>query len=323
MKQKGDYTLKKFAPEKPPVKALIERQGVVVLDGGLATELERMGYDLDHPLWSARVLLSDPDAIRQVHLSYLRAGADLITTASYQVSFRGCINEGMSEKEVDVLLRKTVNLAIRAREEFLKDKSEDRIIPLIGAGIGPYGACLADGSEYTGDYGISKDELHDFHIKRWEVLATTNADLMACETIPSYREAEVLLNILKRTPGRFAYFSFSCRDGEHISDGTPLKACAELLADCKQVIAVGINCTAPRYISSLIEKVRSGAPDKAVVVYPNSGETYNAGSWSGTSGDIDPATSAKAWFSAGAMLIGGCCRTRPAHIKAIREALIN
>ena len=155
-------------------------------------------------------------------------------------------------------------------------------------------------------------------------MAASSIDLLACETIPSYQEAEVLLALLRQTPDRFAWMSFSCRDGAHISDGTPITECAALFETCAQVAAVGINCTAPHHISSLIEQVRAGAPSKPVVVYPNSGEVYDGATrtWVGTSDSLDCNLAVGDWFRRGARLIGGCCRMGPQHIKAMRDALL-
>ncbi|MCP5107635.1 MAG: homocysteine S-methyltransferase [bacterium] len=310
------------------IDTFIEKHGMLLLDGGLATELEARGIVLDTHLWSAHLLPENPDAIRSVHLAYLEAGADCIISASYQASIPGFISYGLSEKEAKNLLSRSIALADEARDQYLESSTSSetgRTRPLVAASIGPYGACLADGAEYRGDYGISKGELRAFHESRWEILAASSADLSACETIPSFQEAEVLLELLRQTPGLVAWVSFSCRDGEHISDGTPITECAALLNDCEQVAAVGVNCTAPQYISSLIERIRAGAPGKPIAVYPNSGEIYDAKtrSWLGTSDPMHSGTAALEWFRNGARLIGGCCRMGPSHIKAMREALLN
>ncbi len=307
-----------------PIDAIIKKQAVLILDGGLATELEKMNLVLDTPLWSAEVMLTRPDAIKNVHLSYLQAGADCIISATYQISFAGCMKIGMSELEVVDLLRATVDLACEARDEFWQNKNQkdkSRIKPLVAASVGPYGAFLANGPEYTGNYGISADELYDFHEKRFAVLASTGADLLACETIPSKVEAEVLARLIEETPGVYAYISFSCKDDEHINDGTPIRECAALFEKADQVLAVGINCTSPVHLSGLIGKLREGS--KPIVVYPNSGETYNVAThtWVGAAEPIDFAEAAEQWREAGAVMIGGCCRTGPEEISAIRERL--
>lgn len=308
-----------------PVAPFLEKQGVLILDGGLATELENMGYDLNHPLWSARLLTSHPEAIRAVHLAYLEAGADCIVSCGYQASIPGFMAAGMSKEKAESLLKLTVVLACEAREEYMAaHKNQITLRPLVAAGIGPYGAYLANGAEYHGNYGISKQKLLDFHKPRWEIFAGSAADLIACETIPSMEEAEVMLDLIHETSGTFAWFSFSCKDDRHISDGTPLVECAKLLKDCNQVIAIGINCTSPRYIASLIEQIRKVAPSIPVVVYPNSGENYDAAShsWTGQTDSLDFGKAACDWMYQGAGLIGGCCRTGPDHIRAIRKNLV-
>jgi len=310
------------------IDVFIEKHGMLVLDGGLATELEARGISLDTHLWSAQLLLENPGAIRDVHLSYLEAGADCIITASYQASVPGFVSYGLSEQEAKNLLSKSITLADEARDRYLEcstGREPERARPLVAASIGPYGAYLADGGEYRGNYGISDDELRAFHESRWEILAASPADILACETIPSFQEAEVLLGLLRQTPGVYAWVSFSCRDGEHISDGTPITECAALLKDCEQVAAVGVNCTPPKYISSLIERIRTAAPGKPIAVYPNSGELYDVETraWIGTSNPLNSGTAAVEWYRSGARLIGGCCRMGPNHIKAMREALSN
>ena len=308
------------------IEQMIAKQGFVMLDGGLATELEQHGFDLNHPLWSARleILQRHPEAIMAVHESYLQAGAHIITAASYQATVPGFQKQGLSEQQAVTLLQKTIEMACTARDRFCDAKQTTGFRPLVAASIGPFGAYLADGSEYCGDYQISDAALRDFHLSRWHALAKTEADLFACETIPSLREAKILLELLQETEGLLAWFSFSCYDGEHISDGTPIRECAALLRECSQVVAVGANCTAPRFIPHLIAEMKREAPSMQIVVYPNSGESYDAAQkkWFGTSEPLDFANAAITWQANGAKLIGGCCRTRPAHVRAMRSALL-
>jgi homocysteine S-methyltransferase len=309
------------------IDQFIEKHGMLLLDGGLATQLEEQGLNLDTHLWSAQLLHTNPEAIKKVHLAYLEAGADCIISASYQASIEGFLTYGLSEKQAKSLMSKSIALANQACDEYLKNatpREPGRMRPLVAGSIGPYGAYLANGAEYRGDYGISKNKLRAFHEPRWEILAASPVDLLACETIPSLQEAEVLLELLQQTPGIFAWMSFSCRDGECISEGTPIKECAALFKDCEQIAAIGVNCTAPNYISSLIKQIRAGAPGKPIVVYPNSGEIYDGKkrTWVGTSDPLNCGIAAKEWFRNGARLIGGCCRMGPRHIKAMREALL-
>ncbi len=298
------------------------RDEPILLDGGLATELETQGFDIAGVLWSAALLQSNPDTIVNAHRAYLDAGADCIISASYQASRPGFMSLGLSAAASDQLIASSVELACTARDEFLSANPQVKRSPMVAASIGPYGAALADGSEYTGSYDVSAAELRAFHESRLEILDRSGADLLACETIPDIAEAQVLCDLLKDavTP---AWIAFSCRDEARISDGTRLREAVALFAEHPRVLATGINCTPPGLITALIGEVKKGAPKKAIVVYPNSGETYHAvdNSWSGTACDLDGGFPVSDWHAAGAKLIGGCCRTGPAHIEAIGARL--
>jgi len=295
----------------------------IVIDGGLATQCEAMGCDISGELWSAKLLQSDPQAIVAVTRAFLDAGAEIIATASYQASRGGFMALGLSEEEADELIVTSVDLAAQARDEFLADNPQPQETILIAASIGPYGAAQSDGSEYTGNYGVTALELEAFHADRLRLLDNTAADLLACETVPSYTEAEVLAELLRdaRSP---AWVSFSCRDDKCISDGTPIEAAVALLQDHPRVLALGVNCTPPQFMVPLIGRIRNAVPGKAIVVYPNSGETWQPfpmRKWTGTSTPTEWAVAARAWAEAGATLIGGCCRTGPEHIRAIANSL--
>ncbi|WP_049573460.1 homocysteine S-methyltransferase [Nonomuraea sp. SBT364] len=284
----------------------------LVLDGGLSTHLEALGADLGDALWSARLLLEDPGLVRQVHADYFAAGADVATTASYQASIPGFLGRGLDVAAAERLIGLSVELAAQARDEAGGG--------LVAASVGPYGAFLANGAEYTGDYDLDEEGLLAWHRPRWEILASSQADLLACETIPSYAEARALARLLAETPSVKAWVSFSCRDAARISDGTPIGEAAALFTGNPQVVAVGANCTAPRHIPGLIAELTGKLP---VVVYPNSGETWDAGKrrWLGLSDPLEYGQAAKEWQAAGASLIGGCCRTTPGHIRQVRGHL--
>lgn len=295
-----------------------------VLDGGLATELERRGADLRDPLWSAVTLLERPDLVREVHRAYLEAGVDLLTTASYQATFQGLAARGVDARRAEALLRRSVALAREAWDGLVEDRagSPDRAPPAIAASIGPYGAFLADGSEYRGDYGLTERELRAFHADRLAVLADSGADLLALETIPSRREAEALVELLERHGRARAWITFTGRDERHVADGSPFIECVASLQASERVVGVGINCTGPDQAAALL---RSAAPvaTKPFVVYPNSGERYQAGTggWIGAQSGDWPARLVSAFLAAGARVIGGCCRTGPETVRAIRRAL--
>jgi homocysteine S-methyltransferase len=271
------------------------------------------------------VLVEDPGLVREVHLAYLEAGADCIASASYQATLAGFRGRGLSDEDGEAVLRLSTQLALEARDAFWSRPSnrEGRLEPLVAASIGPYGAALADGSEYTGDYGVDEDVLYDFHRGRWHLLADTEADLLACETVPSGPEADVLLRLLRETPGRWAWLSFSCLDGAHLGDGTPLAQVVRACDGEPGVAAVGVNCTAPRWLPSLLAAAR-GATEKPILVYPNAGERWDAGGrhWVDDRPEIDWGEAAVRWARAGAAGVGGCCRVGPEEISCMRRAVL-
>lgn len=313
-----------------PVQTLFQQKDVLILDGALATELERRGADLRDPLWSAKVLLEQPELIRQVHYDYFVAGADVAITASYQASFPGLAARGLNEAQAANLIRLSVQLAADARTQYLADQAHPvaeqpnpqpamrNRHPLVAASVGPYGAYLHDGSEYRGDYGLTVEELVAWHRPRFAVLAQSGADLLACETIPSLAEGEALLRLLAEFPGVWAWLSFSCRDGDHVCHGERFVDCVALAHECPQIVAIGVNCTAPRYVEDLVRQA-AAVTTKPLLVYPNRGERWDALAqcWLPGSGVADFAAAAERWYAAGARLIGGCCRTTPADIAAL------
>lgn len=300
--------------------------GLRILDGGLATELERRGADLHDSLWSAKLLVDEPERIEEVHYDYFRAGADVATTASYQATVPGLTARGLTEAQALAAIARSVELAREARRRFWDEPAHrrGRVPPLVVGSVGPYGAYLHDGSEYRGGYGLTIDALKAFHRPRIQALLEAGVDLLALETIPSRQEARALLELLGEWPDARAWMSFSCQNGWAISEGDPFADSAREAAAHPAVVAVGINCTAPQYIGPLLES--AGAPAKPWVVYPNSGERFEAstGRWSiGTNGTEEPSLARLApdWYRQGARWIGGCCRTTPDTIRAIRAAL--
>lgn len=296
-------------------------QGFGVIDGGLATELERAGADLSGGLWSARLLVEQPELIRQVHAAYFAAGADVAITASYQASYTGFGAVGLDHDATNQLLRRSVTLAAEARAG-VRTRDASRQPGLIAASVGPYGAILHDGSEYHGNYGLTVAELTEFHAERLAVLAGAGADLLACETVPSLDEARALVAALRRVPSARAWLSFTSRDDRHTAHGEPLVDCARECDAEPQVIAMGVNCVPPDRAASLIRELRRGTT-KPLVVYPNSGEVWDgvAQCWRGPATALPIDALARDWIRAGARWIGGCCRTTPETIRAIREVI--
>jgi homocysteine S-methyltransferase len=301
-----------------PWTPIVRRRGFALLDGGLATELERHGHSLPTALWSAELLRTHPEAIRRVHDDYLRAGADVVITATYQASFQGFAAAGLDSQESRHLMRLAVALARAATDDFAAGGGNDHPAPLVAASIGPYGAALANGAEYTGDYDVGEQVLRDFHRERLALLESAGADLLAIETLPGMAEARILADLLTEREGPAAWMCFSCRDGTHLSDGSPIAEAAALIREVPRIGAIGINCTHPDFVESLIEGIAKAAPDKDIVVYPNLGELWDANARCWTEDTASPAFAelAERWFHAGARLIGGCCRTTPEIIAA-------
>ena len=285
-------------------------QRPLIVDGGLATGLEELGHELHPRLWSAGVFLDSPHAVEELHGAYLDAGADVLVTASYQMSFDGLAREGLDAAAVEAALCGTVETARRAARRRARPT-------LVAASVGPYGAVLADGSEYRGDYDLGIEELAAFHRRRLEVLRRSGADLLAIETIPSLEETRALCALLSEHDGIDAWISFSCRDGAHIADGHRIRQASALLEACPAVRAVGVNCTAPEFVADLMDAIREGS-GKPIIVYPNSGETWDAvrRRWSGNSAEERFVELAREWARKGAWAIGGCCRVGP---RVIRE----
>ena len=307
-----------------PFAPFLGAQGFVLLDGGLATALEARGHDLRDPLWSAKVLLEAPEEARAVHLDYLRAGADCIATATYQATFERLRARGLDDAQAEAVFGLAVRLAVGARDAFWADPAnhEGRRRPLVAASVGPYGAYLANGAEYTGAYDLDEDGLVAWHRRRWHLLAASGVDLLACETIPSFAEARALVRLLGETPGRWAWLSFQCCDEERLADGTPLEEAVARCGSAPRVAAVGVNCVPPARVSPLLERARRGSGG-LLVAYPNSGERYDpvAKAWMPGDTSEDPALRAPRWLAEGAAVLGGCCRTGPDTIARMRRAL--
>ncbi|MEU4929049.1 homocysteine S-methyltransferase [Streptomyces yokosukanensis] len=288
----------------------------LVLDGGMSNQLESAGYDLSDELWSARLLAERPEAVTAAHLAYFRAGADVAITASYQATFEGFARHGIGRDDAVRLLALSVDLA---REAARQARGAGIERPLwVAASVGPYGAMLADGSEYRGRYGLSMAELERFHRPRIEALAAAAPDVLALETVPDADEGAALLAAV-RGLGVPAWLSYTV-DGRRTRAGQPLEEAFALAADVDEVIAVGVNCCAPQDVAPAVE-IASRITGKPVVVYPNSGETWDAEARAWTGGATFGAGQVAAWREAGARLIGGCCRVGPDGIAAIASGL--
>lgn len=289
----------------------------IILDGGLSNVLESMGCDLNHPLWTAQLIETHPELIVKTHLIYLQAGAQIITSSGYQASFEGYLKLGKNQKKAGELLLQSIELTLKARALFI-EKHHPKYPIQVAASMGPYGAYLADGSEYKGYSNVSDSALEAFHKTRIDVYEDTDADFFAFETIPSLQEAKVLSKLLNSNP-RPSWISFSCKNAEQLNDGHQISDAISLFADLSSVFAIGVNCTAPKYITNIIDTIKKIAPQKKIIIYPNSGEVYHAASktWSGLSDPLVFEKMAWEWYKNGADIIGGCCRIGPEHISKL------
>ena len=290
----------------------------VVLDGAMSTPLERLGADTNNDLWTAKALIDNEELVYEVHKMYFEAGADLIITDTYQANVQAFEKVGYSEKEARNLIKKAVKIAQKARDDYENKTGKHNYI---AGTIGPYGAYLANGSEYRGDYELSTKEYQQFHLPRIEELATTGVDILAIETQPKLDEVLAILELLKeKYPQQKVYVSYTLSYDDTISDGTPLPRAIHALEDYSQVIAVGINCVKLELVEPALKNMKE-ITDKHLIVYPNSSAVYDPKSktWS------QPKTSATFeelipnWYEAGARIIGGCCTTGPKEIKTVAD----
>ncbi|MFJ9979522.1 homocysteine S-methyltransferase [Streptomyces cyaneofuscatus] len=291
-------------------------EGPVLLDGGLSNQLEAQGCDLSDALWSARLLADAPEQVEAAHLAYLRAGAQVLITASYQATFEGFGRHGIGPERTGALLARSVELARRAAGAARRADPEREI--WVAASVGPYGAMLADGSEYRGRYGLTVSELERFHRPRVAALAEAGPDVLALETVPDMDEAEAVVRVAEET-GLPLWLSYSVAGGRTRA-GQPLEEAFAVAAGREAVVAVGVNCCDPAEAEEAV-RVAVEVTGKPAVVYPNSGEGWDAEGrgWTGTS-TFDPGR-VRAWTGAGARLVGGCCRVGPDRIKELAGLL--
>jgi homocysteine S-methyltransferase len=284
------------------------RSKVRKLDGGLSTALELNGNKLSTSLWTGELIRTAPEEITKAHLDFINAGAGIIITAAYQLSYLGCGNRGWSELQTDDALYKSTQLAKDAVSQSGKEVK-------VAASVGPYGAALADGSEYRGNYGVGKSALKEFHAKRLEILIASNPDYLALETMPDTQEVEVLLDLLSDCPIPY-WVSYSCKEGSQTNAGQSFASAVDL---AQSAMAVGINCTAPELITGLLSSAVTSTP---YVVYPNSGRKWDATNkvWIGTNEVGFADNLVKEWIELGAQFIGGCCGIGPNEIASLRLA---
>lgn len=305
------------------LESLLEESGIMIIDGSMSTALEHLGCRLNDSLWTARVMVEQPELVRQVHTDYFRAGADCGITCSYQATIPGLTAAGYSVGEAEAVITRSVEVFLEARQTWwdAEGRAAGRLWPLCLGAVGPYGAYLADGSEYRGNYGVSPEALREFHQRRMELLWEAGSDLLLLETQPSLTEALIEADIAEGM-GADYWISFSCRDGRHIWEGDLLRHCAAVLRqDHPHLKMLGVNCTAPQFVEQLIGELKAGC-DLPVAVYPNSGEEYDPATktWHGKQEGPSFGEYTLRWLRAGATAVGGCCRTAGRHIQEAVKA---
>lgn len=309
--------------QRASLPGLLEQCGQLVIDGSMSTALEQMGVNLNHKLWTAKALVECPEKVKQVHWNYFHAGADCGITCSYQATIPGLMNAGYTQAEAEHIITESVRLFLEAREEWwqAEGKAAGRAWPLCLAGIGPYGAYLADGSEYRGSYGVSDETLRDFHRRRMQLLWEAGADALLIETQPSLSEVLIVTELAEQL-GADYWVSFSCRDGSRINEGDRIADCAKVLSQGHPHLRmIGVNCTKPVYIDSLIRELRQ-ATSLPIAVYPNSGEEYDpvTKTWHGAQDGKSFYDYALSYFKNGAAAVGGYCTTTEVHVQQVDEA---
>lgn len=284
----------------------------MLVDGGLGTHLEAQGHDISGPLWSARVLRENPALIESAHSDFFAAGAQVATTASYQVTF------DVLGEEAEKLLRRSVQAA-RGAARVAADKNAARSDLLVAASIGPYGAGLGEGTDYDGAYDLRRGELQGWHARRVAILADTDADFLLAETIPNVDEAAALLELLEAQPKPFA-LSIT---GAIAADPEKLSRVIELANQSPRLGALGVNCVDPSRACAVVKQLRSGT-DKPLLACPNSGESWDHGAraWQpAPTGAMNLTEAAVELHAAGVSLMGGCCRVGPAEIRQLRSVI--
>lgn len=297
------------APSRPLAAALAA--GTVLLDGGLSNQLEAQGCDLSDDLWSARLLVDGPEQIVAAHTAYVRAGAQVLITAGYQASFEGFRQRGIGRADAAGLFARSVELARRAAGAVDRDV-------WVAASVGPYGAVSADGAEYRGRYGLTIRELERFHRPRIEALAAAGPDVLAMETVPDTDEAQALLRVAGEC-GLPVWLSYTVA-GDRTRAGQRLEEAFGMVDGMEQVVAVGVNCCDPADVDGAV-RVAAETTGKPVVVYPNSGERWDARGRAWTGGATFDPGRVRAWQDAGARLVGGCCRVGPATVAELAALL--
>lgn len=304
---------------KKSIGDLLHQGKTLVLDGALATELERHGLVLHPRLWSADCLRTAPNLIQTIHEEYIQAGANIITTATYQASVAGFQEDGRSLEEALDLIKMADHLACAARTAAQDEGAEQPLF--VAASIGTLGASKADGSEYRGRFNLSRAAIEDYHEPRWQVACDGPSDILALETLPDLLEIEVMMELLDRSQGKQAWVALSCPNGKTLADGTPLKEVIDRIGNRPSILAVGVNCVSPSLVEGLLRTLKS-LDKRPLIAYANSGESWDGSQWEGVATSETKTPRHHRWVELGCQIIGGCCRTTPSDIYKLGGSLL-
>lgn len=280
---------------------------VILIDGGLGTELEQRKVNINSLLWSSVALVEAADDVTKLHYDYYHSGANVGITCSYQCSedsLKASDKEKYSSKESRLqVYKESVEVCKRAKIMRMADAKAIELLvsPEIAGSIGPFGSFLNDGSEFTGGYERSEDEYQAFHEEKLDFFmnGTEEVDYLQLETMPNFEEIKALLMLIKRknserkeTQGKSEkrfILSLSIRNEEQLADGTPLKAVVKYLHDVgylskdpktTPLMAVGANCLKLKYSVKFVENLTNYMNELQIYgfpisIYPNSGEIYD------------------------------------------------
>ncbi|KAF6215599.1 hypothetical protein GE061_010355 [Apolygus lucorum] len=288
------------------------------------TELElQTGAPADgHPLWASRFLVTDPEACVATYRELIRSGAGMVFTNTYQATPEAFMTHlELTESEALDVFKESVNLCRRA----IKEEKMQNII--VAGSVGSINALRADGSEYSGEFcsGISRETYISKHRSRLQALVDGGVDFITFETLPCSEEALALIDLLREFPGIKGWISFFGRNTTEISNGEKF---ADAAVKCwargkDQLVAVGVNCLDPAWVTPLFLSLKASDPTIPFVAYPNSGEKYDtaAKKWTPCESQKRVADYFPEWLDMGIAYVGGCCRNTAEDLRDMKRTM--
>ena len=284
---------------------------IKLLDGSMSFPMEQLGYNLKNKLWTGKALINNPDLIKDIHKGYIDAGADFISTSTYQISFDRLKNMGYQSEEIKKIFQKSVDIVKDAIEES-KLKKEIKIV----GSFGPYASYDPEASEYIGEYDSTDIEIKKFHLNNIRIIEETDLDIILYETIPCLREIKILSEALSHSTKEI-WISITCNEEMEFRDGSSFKDACEIISKIEKITTMGINCFSPLLVKKAIDLLKKYS-NKKILIYPNSGEIYNPKERFWTGNNEFNNSMIKNWLSLYPDIIGGCCRIGYDDIKKMR-----